>query len=245
MMILQIPIHKVPRILNLGSNFIVFFYLKTLAIQSLFFYIWRVNWRWYIVGLTIALAFFGVSLEQITVPNQEIIVQFNANSISADDAQSAISSITSQLKSIGVDKVQVSEIQNGKLKVTYYSKIDVAIIKNLFNKQDKIQLGYTAFNEKESSSKIPFSHDSNTYKLDVIKIQKDYGSDLGLQGLPVAIKSAKDQYLYPLVFLGASETEFIFKQGFEKVVYKNYHNASLLIDTTSHRIPEVRAGPLS
>lgn len=217
----------------------------TLEINPLFFYIWRVNWRWYITGLIIALAFFGVSLEQSAIPNQEIVVQFNANSISADEAQLAISSITNQLKSIGVEKFEVSEIQNGKLKVTYYSTIDVTVIKDLFNKQDKLQLGYTAFNEKEDSSKIPFSNDSNTYKLDVLKIQKDYGADLGLHGLPVEVKSAKDQYLNSIVFLGISETGFSFKQVFEKVVFKNYRDASLLIDTTSHKFPEVRAGPLS
>ncbi len=179
------------------------------------------------------------------VPNQEIVVQFNANSISADEAQLAISSIKNQLKTIGIENVQVSEIQNGKLKVTYYSTIDVALIKGLFDKQDKIELGYVAFDKKEDSSKIPFGKDSNPYKLDVVKIQKDYDSDLGLHGLPVEVKSAKDQYLNPIVSLGATENDFSFKNGFERVGYKNYRDASLLIDNTSHKIPEVRAGPLS
>mgnify|MGYP000038251692 CR=1 FL=1 len=159
--------------------------------------------------------------------------------------QRLVEFITNQLKAIGVAVVQVSKIQNGKLKVTYYSTIDVAIIKDLFNKQDKLQLGYTAFNEKESSSKNPFSNDSNTYKLDVLKIQKDYGSDIGLHGLPVEVKFAKDQYLNQVVSLGTSETYFSFKHSIESVVFKNYRDVSLLIDNTSYKIPEVRAGPLS
>lgn len=214
-------------------------------IQSLFFYIWRVNWRWYIPVLIIALAFFGVSLEQSTLPNQEIVVQFDAKSVSTDEAQRAVSEITSQLKAIGVADVQVSELLNGKLKVTYYSSIDIAVIKNLFYKQNKLQLDDTAFNEKDGSSKIPFSNDSNTYKLDVIKIQKDYGSDLGFHGLAVELKSAKDQYLNQIVSLATGVTNFNFKRNFESVAYKNYRNDSLLIDTTSHKIPEVRAGPFS
>jgi len=223
----------------------ILYCLKTVAIQSLFFYIWHVNLKSYIPVLIIALAFFGIGLEQSTLPNQEIVVQFDANSVSTDEAQQAVSEITSQLKTIGVANVQVSELQNGKLKVTYFSTIDVAVIKNLFYKQTKLQLEDTAFNKKDGSSKIPFSSDSNTYKLDVVKIQNNYGSDLGLHGLPAELKSVKDQYLNQIVSLATEDANFGLKQNFESVAYKNYRNASLLIDTTSHKIPEVRAGPLS
>jgi hypothetical protein len=204
-----------------------------------------VNWRWYIPVLIIVLAFFGISKEKSTLPNQEIVVQFDANSVSTDEAQRAVSEITTQLKAIGVADVQVSELQDGKLKVTYYSTIDVAVVKNLFYKQNKLQIGDTAFNEKEGSAKIPFSSDSNTYKLEVIKIQKDYGSDLGFHGFPVEVKSIKDQYLKQVFFLATDDNNFSLKQNFENVAYRNYRNVSLLIDTTSHKIPEVRAGPLS
>ncbi|MBK5213080.1 MAG: hypothetical protein JJE55_05400 [Flavobacteriaceae bacterium] len=216
-----------------------------MSFLKLFIYIWRVNWRWYFTGLIIALAFFGISREQSAVPNQEIVIQFDAHSVSTDEAQRAISEITAQLKSIGVADVQISEILDGKLKVTYYSTIDVAVIKNLFQKQDKLQLGDTAFNEKDDSSKIPFSNNSNTYKLDVIKIQKDYGSDIALRGLLVEVKSVKDQYLITFSPLNSSENNFDFQRCIVNVVCKNYQNVILLSDKTSHKIPEVRAGPLS
>ena len=203
------------------------------------------NWRWYFTGLIVALAFFGISREQSAVPNQEIVIQFDAHSVSTDEAQRAISEITAQLKSIGVADVQISEILDGKLKVTYYSTIDVAVIKNLFQKQDKLQLGDTAFNETENSSKIPFSNNSNTYKLDVIKIQKDYGSDIGLRGLLVEVKSVKEQYLFTFSILNTSENNFDFQHCIESAVCKNYRNVILFSDKTSHKIPEVRAGPLA
>lgn len=179
------------------------------------------------------------------MPNQEIVVQFNTNSISTDETERAISEITSQLKTIGVEDIQVSEMLDGKLKVTYFSTIDVAVIKNLFSHQKKLQFGDTSFNEKEHSSKIPFSKNSNTYKLDVIKIQKDLGSDLGLHGLPAEIKSLKDQYLNLIVSLGTSEINFSLKHCIERRSCETYHDTVLLIDNTSHKIPEVRAGPLS
>lgn len=203
------------------------------------------NWRWYFTGLIVALAFIGVSIEKSAVPNQEIVVQFNENSRSSDEAQQAISEITEQLKSIGVADIQVSEMLDGTLKVTYYSTIDISVIENLFNKQNKIQLGDTAFNETEDSSKIPFSTDSNTYKLQVVKIQNDYGSDLGFHGLPVEIKSLKDQYLNQILSLGSTEINFGLKNTVEREVDKNYHYVALSINNTSHKIPEVRAGPLA
>ncbi len=221
------------------------YYSKTLDIQSLFFYIWRVNKRWYFLGIIIALAFFGISLEQSAVPNQEIVVQFNADSITVDEAEQAISNITSQLKAVGIEVLQVSEIYDGKLKVTYYSNVDVAIIKDLFDNQNKLKLGYSTFNNHGDSSKIPFGDESNTYRLAVSKIQKDSGSDLGLHGLPVEVKNVKDQYLNPIVSLGAAETNFSFKHNIESVVYKNYRDIVFLIDNSSYKIPEVRAGPLS
>jgi hypothetical protein len=195
--------------------------------------------------LIIALAFLGINLEQSTLPNQEIVVQFNADSISFNEAQDAIASIKGQLKSIGVDAVQVSGIHNGKLKVTYYSTIDVAIVKGLFNNQEGLVLGDTAFNEKSGSSKIPFGGDSNVYKLDVSKIQKDQDCDYGAHGLVVEIRTAKDQYLNPIVPLGSPEVDFKLKYNIECVAFKICRNVALLIDNTTHKTPEVRAGPLS
>ncbi|MDN3725474.1 hypothetical protein QRD02_13880 [Aequorivita sp. SDUM287046] len=203
------------------------------------------NWRWYIPILTIALAFFATSREQATLPNQEIVVQFGANAVSDEDAQRAVAEITNQLEAIGVAEIQVSQLLHGKLKVTYYSTIDVAVIKNLFYKQNKINLDEALFAKRNHSPESPFGDDhSKTYRLDVIQIQKNYGSDFGFHGLPVELKSAKDQYLNQVISL-VNDTHFGFKQNFESVAYKNYRTIALLIDTSSHKIPEVRAGPVS
>ena len=150
-------------------------------------------------------------MEQSTLPNQEIVVEFNTNSVSEVDAKQAISNITNQLRSIGVDDFQISEIQDGKLRVTYYSAKDIAIIKNLFEGQIDLQLGETAFGSK-NSSEIPSQEFPNTYKVNVVKIQKDSRLDLGLQGLPVEVKSATDQYLNPILSLGVPEANFTFKK---------------------------------
>lgn len=187
-----------------------------------------------------------MSLGQSTTnPNQEIVVRFNATSIDSDEIQKAIGDIRSQLESIGIDEVHVSELNDGKLKVTYYSNEDVSVVKNLFLKQNKLQLGDTAFNEKDGASKFPFSHNTHTYKLDVIKIQQDLGSDLGFQGTLVEIKWANEQYVKPILSLATSEIDLSLKYSIEIGSCKTYPNISLLINNSAHKIPEVRAGPLS
>lgn len=187
-----------------------------------------------------------MSLGQSTInPNQEIVVRFNAASIDSDEVQNAIADIRNQLKSIGIDEVHVSEILDGKLKVTYFSNKDVAVVKDLFRQHNKLQLGDIAFNDKDNPSKIPFSQDTNTYKLDVIKIQQDPGSDVGFHGTLVEIKSASDQYVKPILSPIISEAEFSLKYSIENAGCKTYPNISLLINNSAHKIPEVRAGPIS
>ena len=203
------------------------------------------NFRWYIPVFVLVLAILGISVDQSTMPNQEIVVQFDANSISSEEAQQAISKITEQLKTIGVDNIHVSKLLNGKLKVTYYSAVDVAIIKNLLHKQNNLQLDNTSFNKNDGSPQIPFNSGRDSYKLDVVIIQKGFGSDLGLQGLPVVTKFVKENYLNPDISISIFEIDISFLQDFENVAYKNYRNVSLLIDVTSHKIPEVRAGPFA
>lgn len=202
------------------------------------------NWRWYITGIIIALAFYGAGFEQSTTnPNQEIVVRFSANSITPNEAKKAISGITTQLKSIGVDDIHVSEVVDGKVKVTYFSTLDVVVIKNLLYRHNKLDLSDTAFNEKGDSSSFPFSNSTNTYKLKIVKIQTDPGSDIGFQGLLVAVNSFADQYLKPRISLATSEINFTPKDNFEGLDPIIFHNVPVLIPYFEHKIPEVRAGP--
>lgn len=205
------------------------------------------NWRWYITGLVLALAFIGVGLEQTTTtdPNQEIVVRFNGSSITSNEAQTAISEITAQLKSIGVEDYQVIRLADGGAKVTYYSTLDVVTIKNLLNGKNKLKLEDTAFNEKEQSSGFPLDTSSKKYNLEVVKIQKDIGFDFGFQGILVQAKVFNDQYLKPKVSVTSSEIDFNPQGVIESIGTITYPNIAILIAHTSNKIPEVRAGPLS
>ena len=204
------------------------------------------NWRWYITGLIVAFALYGVGLEQsATDPNQEIVVRFNTHSITASDAQDAISEITDQLKAIGVEYVQVSEVVNGTVSVSYYSTVDVEEIKNLLSKQNSLNLSDTAFNNTAGPTKIPLGDDSHTYKLEVVKIQTDSSVDVGFHGLVVEVKSVTDQYLKPKLALGFSEIHLNPRDNFEPLKSPVYAHIVVLIVRATYKIPQVRAGPVS
>lgn len=204
------------------------------------------NWRWNITALIVALAFIGISLDQSNIDaNQEIVVKFNTDSISVNQAKRAVSDITNQLKAIGVEDVQVSEISDGRLKVTYYSTVDVAVIKNLFDKQNRLHLGDSHSSERDYPFKIPFSNDSSTYIVDVIQIQSDFNFDVSLQGLIVESKVANDQYLKPKISSNTTEVDFELKYSVESELSSGYSSITLVEDDATYKIPEVRAGPYS
>ena len=230
-------------LIYLGHRIIFF---KDCCIAVFIFYIWRVNWRLNITALLVALAFFGVSLEQSnTDPNQEILVQFNTDSISVLQAQRAVSDIKNQLKAIGVEDVQVSETSDGRLKVTYYSTIDVAVIKSLFFKHNKLRYGNSPLEGNDVPSKTPIGTDSNTYIVDVVKIQSDFNYDLSLQGVLVEVKAANDQYVKPKLSLDASSIDIELRYTVESDLNSGYRIISLVEDNANYKIPEVRAGPIS
>ncbi|MBT0607335.1 hypothetical protein [Aequorivita echinoideorum] len=201
------------------------------------------NKKWYFFGLLLALAFFGISLEQTAAPNQEIVVQFTAESITSEDAEETIAEITQQLKSIGIAEVQVSRMLDGKFKVTYFSVIDIAEVKGLFTAQCKYPTHENSNGKGGNSSKIPFSNTAEVYKLEVVKIQKNYASNFGFHGVPVEIKSLKDQYLNQYVSFGNAEFTTELKPTIERKIGKNYHYNFSFKTSISHKIPEVRAGP--
>lgn len=203
------------------------------------------NSKWFIGVVVVALTFLGISLEQTAVPNQEIVVQFNRDAVSANETENTIASVTKQLQSIGVEGIQVVKTVDGNLKISYYSAIDVAVVKDLFAKQAHVQLGYSAFNPNDDSSNQPFDNDTATYELNISEIQTAPDADMGLNGAVVDIKSGNEWYVNPVLYLGNTNVDFGIQNNLEKVAYTIYGAITLGIDTTSYKIPEVRAGPVS
>tara|TARA_B100000809_G_scaffold206105_1_gene208086 strand:+ start:9137 stop:9754 length:618 start_codon:yes stop_codon:yes gene_type:complete len=200
--------------------------------------------KWYLSTFILIVAFLGASLQQFSVPNQEIVLQFEDQEISLVETENAITNIKKQLQDIGVEKIQVYKSDNGVLKISYFSEIDVVSIKKIFSKEKALKLSYPSLDLEEGTSKIPSKNKSNTYQLDVFEIQKSNGNEGDSNGLVVELLPENDRSFNPDVYYSALMQDVRFKNKIEKVAYIIYSNISIEIDNSSYNIPEVRAGPV-
>ncbi len=200
--------------------------------------------KWYLCTFILIVAFLGAGLQQFSVPNQEIVLQFEDKEISLFETQYAIANVKKQLQDIGVEKIQVYKGAHGVLKITYFSNVDVTSIKKIFSREKALKLSYSSIVLEEGSSNIPSEKKSNTYQLDVFEIQKSNGNEGDLNGLVIELLPENDRSFNPDLYYAALVQDVGFKNNIEKVAYIIYSNISIEIDNASYNIPEVRAGPI-
>lgn len=209
---------------------------------SLFCYIWRMNSRRYIGALIIVLTFLGVVYQQQnTLPNQEIVLQFTDVKVSSAQTQNAIALVKEQLENLGADHIQVSETEEGILKITYYSANNVSHIKRSLAKENDLTLLH---NQNKEPSNSPLESSSIGYNLNVYEIQNGNDVDWNfVENSIQQIKSDNERLLNPSVFVSIIDSNNKEENSY-KVAYKINRNIALAIDNISHNIPEVRAGPI-
>lgn len=204
------------------------------------FYIWRVNWKIYPSLLIIALAFFALGSKPTALnPNQEIVVKFSSESISDSHIKEAVSEVTDQLLAIGIEDFHVSEIAGNKLKVTYYSSVDVELIKKLLIKHQDLAF---AGSEDSQYPEIPFKKRPFHYQLEVVKISPEFNSGTGFQAVLVDLKSGNNQYLKPnlaVSLIAFSIAESIIQSSSSELYSKPY----LLPKKIPVKLDQDRAGP--
>ncbi|RMA57024.1 hypothetical protein [Ulvibacter antarcticus] len=200
--------------------------------------------KWYLSTLVLILALLGLSQQQITVPNQEIVVQFD-DEVTIAQAQNAIAIVKKQLQSIGVDKIHVWEAADGRLKITYYSEIDVTGIEKIFSKEKNLDLGYTTFDHDDQDSEFPSQNDSNTYKVNVSEIQSSFDDASDLNGLLLERTQKIERPYNPLLYFTVATIDASEENSIEKISFRIQSNIAIAIDNSSYIIPEVRAGPVA
>jgi len=194
--------------------------------------------------LILILTFFGVaSQQQISVANQEIVLQFTEIEVTSQEAQNTIAIVKKHLQDLGVDNIQVKKEKNGKLKISYYSESDVASIKNTLSKEKKLEFCYTSNNEDKGHQEHSSDDSPTNFNFDIYEIQNANDSDFGLDGIVLEKKSENDRYYDPNVFFPSNVIDVKKDDRILKVSYKVWRNIGALIDNTSYIIPEVRAGP--
>lgn len=202
------------------------------------------NSKWYLSTLILIVAFLGLSQQQVTVPNQEIVVQFDNDEVSYSDAQNAIAIVRKQLQRIGVHKIQVRESVDGSLKITYYSEIDVTGIEKIFSHENSVALGYSAYNQSESGSSFPSENDSNTYKFNVSEIQASFDDASDFKGFLLSHSEKIERPCNPFLYISFVNTFVSEEHRIDKIQFAVQQHVFSATDNSSHTIPEVRAGPV-
>ncbi len=201
--------------------------------------------KWYLSTLVVILSLLGFSQPQVYFPNQEIVVQFSDDEVTFDEAQNAVALVKEQLQTIGVDNIQVRESVDGRLKITYYSDVDVTIIAEIFSKEKNLDLGYSSYPTNKEGGEFPSQENSKIYELDVFEIQNNSDFDSGFSGYLVELELKSNRFFTPTVFFFAHKNEVEERNRVEKTAYVIQKNIAIAIDTVKHSIPEVRAGPFS
>lgn len=184
-----------------------------------------------------------VSQQQVTVPNQEIVLQFTNDEVKYEEALNTIATVTKQLQDLGVDNILVKDLGNGELIITYYSDTDVAKIKSILSQEKNLQLGYASNNQDEKQSELPSDEKSVSYNFDVYEIQNGNTSDWNIDGYVLKTNSENDRFFNPNEYTSVIEIDVRKKENIVKVTYRLHNNIAIAIDTISRNIPEVRAGP--
>ncbi|WP_142785480.1 hypothetical protein [Changchengzhania lutea] len=204
------------------------------------------NSRWCISTLIVILTLFGVVCQQqMSAPNQEIILQFTDAEVTSDEAQTTFAIVKQQLRDLGADNIQVTKQPNGSLKITYYSDTDVASIKKIFSKDLNVSLDYNSNTPNKERHQAPSDNEVASYNLDVYEIQDGNNTLWGSDGKYVLEPKLKtDQFFNPNILISVDDIEDISKNKITSVAFKVREQVTISIGDILHKIPEVRAGPV-
>lgn len=194
----------------------------------------------YISTLILALSFAGIFHFKTSSPNQEILVQFNSGDISKEQSLGAIANIKLQLQALGVEDIHVRETEGGKLKITYFSSLDIENIKQTLSDDDNIIVENTV----RGHETLPSNKPSKNYNLDIYEIHQSTDGNQGSAGKSVwIVKQDYDRFLNPNVCFYSKDIDTSDTDQSDKVAFKIHTAVAIAIDNSSHIIPEVRAGP--
>lgn len=205
------------------------------------FYIWHMKLKWYI--LIFAFTLLGVASQyQVCFPNQEIVLRFTNSEVTYNEAQNAIDNVKKQLLAIGVSNIRVQEQADRSLKITYYSDIDVAGIKEIFSAEKNLKLGYVSTHENKEPLKPSSNKNQKLYDLDVFEINKqDAGFDLSGKYV-IGSQSEKHRFFNPFIHTNLIhiDADIVNNQNKDD----NFHvYIEIILLEPSHKIPDGRAGP--
>ena len=193
----------------------------------------------------VLLAFIGVlSQHRGHVPNQELVLQFHGIPVNSDEAQNTIAEVRAQLEAIGVSNIQLKTLENGTLRISYYSDKDLNLVKRTFSEDDTFGLVCSTSTESNPGTSSGEKH-KLSYQLDIFEIQKRAENHSGLNGVSVAVLKLKsERYFEPNKYFTNQDTCPVSRVFFDE----NKRKSAVFISTWKRhfpqKIPQVRAGPV-
>ncbi|HLT32991.1 MAG TPA: hypothetical protein VKZ98_04310 [Aquaticitalea sp.] len=194
--------------------------------------------KWYISTIVLVLTFFGICSNQLSSPNQEILLKFDTEEVTIEQSLSAIEAIKQQLSHFGIESFHIHENVNGEIRISYHSSIAVeSIKKTLFNGQ--LGIDFTSLDNSQQKNEVPSQkHD---FDLDVYELQKNADHSTGEHAW--VVKQDYDRFLNPNFFPSSNHSEFKTSNEIENSTNEIFRDVTITITNTSYIIPEVRAGP--
>ena len=198
------------------------------------------NTKWYLSTLLVLLIFLGTIHENNPSPNQEIVLEFTHATINDSEKELTIIDLKNRLQVAGASNIQIQEAKNGKLKIVYFSKDHVSIIK------DALALNNSESNNISSNpledNKYP-SKETSKFNIDVYEIDSgSYSSNFDGNSI-LEIKYDSDRFTNNQNYASYLKSNLPDSRISKKLKSKFYNSKQIVKNSTYHNIPEVRAGP--
>ena len=192
--------------------------------------------KWYIGTLFLLFTLFGAFQDQVSLPNQEIVLKFIDAKINKTEIKNTIADVKEKLLEVGVSNIKIKKTQNGTLKISYHSIVDIKNIKEALVKENTLVLNQNSENKENNT---PFSD----YNIDVYELTNQTDISNHDDKFVFEIKYNSDRYTtnYNYAFLRSLEVHKA--NQLYKTAYKANKNNPFIKDRTSYKEPEVRAGP--
>ncbi|MBU3009796.1 hypothetical protein KO506_00075 [Polaribacter vadi] len=214
------------------------FYTSTKS--NLFLYIWRMNPKWYFSALLVLFTFLGTFHENIPVPNQEIVLEFNNSKINDSEKEFTLADIKNRLTTAGASNIKIQEAKNGRLKISYYSSDQVSYIKEALSQKNEIAVRESS--NKQNQKKYP-SEKKSKFNFDVYELENEADSSNFDGNSIIEIKYDSDRYTNQQNYASSEKILLIEANTVYKSKSRFYKQLFIVKNSTSHNIPEVRAGP--
>ncbi len=192
--------------------------------------------RWYIGALFLVFAYFGTFQERVSLPNQEIVLEFVDATIGQKELKNTVDDVREKLLRIGASNITIQETKSSILKISYYSTVPIDNIKEELLHESQLIENQDSEKKEDSSTHL-------AYKINVYELTNE-----------TDISNQNDQFVFEIKYYSdryTSNHNYDLSESFElqkanqlfQTAYKSYKKHPFTKDYNSYKEPEVRAGP--